>query len=197
MTQAQVFQKAAEEHQEFLRSIGQLTLAWSTLETVLYKLLKRYAGVTDGVGRALFSGTRASAALKVIDAIADNEAMEMARRSDLTEIFGQVKAINTMRDFVVHHVDGSEQEFEAENPSERVLSDSVRASRFAKVKSVYVGSATLEAMRVDCLECCWRLHAHLDRTNTPFKPGPGTNGIRNPWRFKPPQPKVAKPRRPR
>jgi hypothetical protein len=186
----ELFKQAHEENQAFLVAIGQLTLAWSDLETVLYKTLKRYAGVTDDVGRALFSGTRARAAMAFIEAIAENTNMEPARRQDLQEIFVQVAAINQMRDFVVHHVDGSEQEFEEDNPRERVVSDALRVSRKKKAKRVYVGSATLLAMRTDCLECCWRLHAHLDRKNEPFTPGPGTGGKRSPWQFKAPQPAI-------
>lgn len=188
MNREELFAQARTEHEAFVRAIGELTLAWSDLETVLYKLLKHYAGVSEPVGRAIFSGTRAKAAMTFIRAIADNIDMEAPRRADLEEIFAQVTAINTMRDFVVHHVDGSEQESEDNNPAERVLTDELRASRKRNAKRLYVGSATLLAMRGDCLECCWRLHAHWAPATTPFQPGPGTNGVRSPWQFTPPQP---------
>ena len=187
MDRDELFRRAREEHDAFVSAIGQLTLAWSDLETVLYKLLKHYAGVTEAVGRAIFSGTRASGMVKFIRAIADNTEMDQARRADLEEIFGQAIALNSMRDFVVH-LDGSEQEFEEDNPRERVLTDSLRVSRTRNAKRVYVGSAMLLGMRDDCLECCWRLHAHLAPKSAPFQPGPGANGIRSPWKFKPPQP---------
>ena len=184
-----MFEQARKEHKAFATAIGELTLAWSDLETVLYKLLKHYAGVNDAVGRALFSGTRARTAMNFIKAIADNTSMEPTRRADLDEIFEQVVAINSMRDFVVHHVNGSEQEFEDDNPQERVVTDSLRVSRLQKAKHLYLGSSTLIAMRNDCLECCWRLHAHWSPSNSPFQPGPGTNGVRSPWQFTPPQQK--------
>ncbi len=60
MNRSEAFKSADEEHEAFLRAIGELTLAWSDLEVVLYKLLKHYSGVNDAVGRAIFSGTRAS-----------------------------------------------------------------------------------------------------------------------------------------
>ena len=187
MDREQRFSQARAEHEAFLRALGELTLAWSDLETVLYKLLKYYAGVSEPVGRAIFSGTRAKAAMTFMRAIADNTEMEAPRRADLEAIFAQVTAINTMRDFVVHHVDGSEQAFEDDNPAERVLTDELRASRKKNAKRLYLGSATLLAMRGDCQECCWRLHAHWAPENNPFQPGPGTNGVRSPWQFKPPQ----------
>ena len=188
MRKDESFKQAEEEHQAFVRAIGELTLAWSDLETVLYKLLKHYAGVSDAVGRAVFSGTRASGMISFIRAISDNTELDSARRIDLEEIFAQVGAINSMRDFLVHHVSGSEQEFEPENPSERVLTDALRVSRFKKARRIYVGSRTLFAMQIDCLECCWRLHAHWDSSNVPFRPGPGNNGVRSAWKFSTPQP---------
>lgn len=183
-----VFQLAREEHEAFVAALGELTLAWSDLETVLYKLLRHYAGVSDNVGRALFSGTRARAAMAFITAIADNTNMEPARRSDLEEIFAQVSAINQTRDFLFHHVDGSEQQFEDGDPRKRLLTDALRVSRKRNAKVVYVGSDTLAAMCADCIECCWRLHPHWDTQNTPFRPGHGGTDQRLPWQFTPPQP---------
>lgn len=182
------FSRAREEHNAFLRELGQLTLAWADVETVLFKLLKHYAGVTDEVGRAVFSGTRARAAIGFIRSIADNTTMEPARKADLEEIFSQVLAINSMRDFVVHNIDGSSQEFEDDDPDRRYVTDQRRASRKAKAKTFLVGSSTLGAMREDCIESCWRLHAHWEPRNSPFKPGPGTGGKRSSWKFSPPSP---------
>ena len=184
----EMYRKALEERDAFVVELGHLTLAWSDLETVLFHLLKYYAGVSDAVGRALFSGTRARNAIAFIRAIADNTAMDSARRGDLEDIFAQIGAINSMRDFIVHNVDGSRQEFEPSDPQQRYVSDEIRSSRKSKVKTVLIGSASLIAMRNDCIEACWRLHAHWDPKNLPFTPGPGIGGKRSPWQFVPPQP---------
>lgn len=187
MNSSDVFELAGKEHEAFLRAIGELTLAWSDLEVVLYKLLKHYADVNDAMGRAIFSGTRASAMIKFLKAIADNTNMEEIRKSDLDDIFSHIQSINSMRDFVVHHVNGGMQEFQLENPDVRLLTDSRRVSRKKNAKFYSVGSATIAAMRDDIIECCWRLHSHWDQTNEPFKPGAGARGFRNAWKFKPPQ----------
>lgn len=186
MPTEQTFRIAQEEHRKFVSALGELTLAWSDLEIVLFKLLKHYAGVSDDVGRALFSGTRARAAIAFIDAIADNTNMDSARRDDLRQIFAQIATLNQMRDFVIHNVDGSEQRFKDDNPSERLLSDVTRVSRKKNAKVVYIGSAILADMRADCIECCWRLHPHWDPQNNPFKPGSATGGRPAAWRFKAP-----------
>lgn len=181
------FALARAEHQAFLVELGELTLAWSDIETVLFKLLKHYSGVTWNVAQALFSGTRARNAINFIRAIAENTDMEAPRVLDLEEVFTQVLAINSLRDFVVHNVDGSKQEFEDWDTGNRYVSDALRSSRKSKSKTYLVGSATLAAMRNDCVECCWRLHPHWDPKNFPFQPGSG-RGKREAWKFKPPAP---------
>lgn len=181
------FAAARAEHQAFLAELGELTLAWSDIETVLFKLLKHYSGVTWPVAQAIFSGTRARNAINFIRAIAENTEMESSRVQDLEDVFVQVLAINSLRDFVVHNVDGSGQEFEGWDPTKRYVSNALRSSRKSKAKSYLVGSATLVAMRDDCVECCWRLHPHWDPKNSPFKPGSG-RGKRQAWKFKPPAP---------
>ncbi len=115
--------------------------------------------------------------INFLKAIADNTNMEESRKSDLYDIFSHISAINSMRDFIVHHVDGSRQEFELENPRERVLTDSRRVSRTKNTKRIDVGSRSLIAMRDDIFECCWRLHSHWDHANEPFKPGAGARGF--------------------
>lgn len=179
------FEIAEAEHQAFLAKLGELTLAWSDVETVLYKVLKYYSGVSWPVAQAIFSGTRARQAINFVRAIADNEKIEPTRSKDLEEIFAQILAINTLRDFIVHNVNGSEQEFEDCDPTKRHVSDTLRVSRKSKAKSYLIGSETLAAMCADCIECCWRLHPHWDPLNTPFNPGSG-RGERRPWSFTPP-----------
>lgn len=187
MSSKDKFALATVEHQAFLVELGELTLAWSDVETVLFKLLKHYSGVSWPVAQALFSGTRARNAINFIRSIAENTGMEPSRIQDLEEIFSQLGAINSLRDFVVHNVNGSEQEFEDWDPSKRYVSDVLRSSRKSKSKTYLVGSATLAAMCHDCVECCWRLHPHWDPQNSPFQPGSGRER-REPWQFKPPAP---------
>lgn len=181
------FVLARAEHDAFLKQLGELTLAWSDVETVLFKLLKHYSGVSWPVAQALFSGTRARSAINFIRAIAENTKMDRNRIADLEDIFTQVLAINSLRDFVVHNVDDSEQEFDDSDPSKRYVSDALRTSRRSKAKTYLVGSSTLIAMCEDCIESCWRLHRHWDTQNEPFEAGSGRSA-RQAWKFKPPAP---------
>lgn len=190
MSQAETFAAADQEHIAFVRELGNLTLAWSDVEAILFKLLKHYADVTWPVARALFSGTRARTAINFIRAIAENTAMDDPRKADLEETFTHILNINTFRDFVVHHTEGSMFEFEDADPTKRYITDKLRVSRESKTRTYLVGSRTLAEMRDDCEECCWRLHPHLAARDAVFQAGSGRGERRN-WRFKPPQPSSA------
>ena len=87
------------------------------------------------MAQALFSGTRARGAINFIRAIAETTEMESDRKRDLDETFTQILAINSLRDFVVHNVCGSEQEFEEEDPSRRYVSNAMRSSMKSKTKT--------------------------------------------------------------
>lgn len=175
-----------EEHGAFQTSIGALTLHWADLERVLRRTLRHYAGVSPEVGRALFSGTRARAAMAQVNSIAHNVGMDADRSSDLKEIFEVVSSINTMRDFIVHHVDGSLIESDDNDPRLRKLSDVDSKSRIGMGQTVWIGSALVYDMCHDITECCWRLQAHWE--SGPFRQGVGPSGAPSPWRYKSPQP---------
>lgn len=177
-----------EEHGAFQTSIGALTLHWADLERVLRRTLRHYADVSPEVGRALFSGTRARAAMAQVNSIAHNVGMDADRVADLKEIFEAITSINTMRDFIVHHVDGSMIESNDTDPRKRKLSDEHSASRVGRGKTYWVSSAVVLDMCADIIECCWRLQAHWEPTNSPFQRGVGPTGVPQPWRYRPPQP---------
>lgn len=177
-----------EEHGKFQSAIGSLTLDWADLERVLRRTLRYYAGVSPGVGRALFSGTRAKGVIDFINSIAHNTNMPEDRLSDLKDIFQAIGPINTMRDFIVHHVDGSTIESNSDDPRVRKVSSADASSRIGNGKTLWIGSALIQDMCADITECCWRLQAHWEPTNTPFQRGVGPTGLPQPWRFKTPQP---------
>lgn len=185
---ADEIQIVQEEHGKFQSAIGSLTLHWADLERVLRRTLRHYAGVSPEVGRALFSGTRAKGAIDFINSIAHNTNMPADRLNDLTDIFQTIGPINLMRDFIVHYVDGSMIESNSDDPRVRKVSNSDVSSRIGKGKTLWIGSALIQDMCADIAECCWRLQAHWEPTNTPFQRGVGPTGLPQPWRFQTPQP---------
>ncbi|QIL73279.1 hypothetical protein G7048_24780 [Diaphorobacter sp. HDW4B] len=186
-----VYKVIKDEHEEFQRALGKLTLGWADMEKVIRITLRHYAGVTPEVARALFSGTRAKTAMDMIESIAHNTDMEKARIDDLREVFPVISSINTMRDFLVHYVDGSLIESDDNDPRLRKLSNRGASSRVGKGKTYWISSALIYDMCHDLTECCWRLLAHREATNNTFQRGYGASGAPAPWRYKHPQPAPA------
>lgn len=184
LTREELFRLADEEHMQFQRAIGGLTLAWSDTESALYAVLLHYSKVSQEVGRAIFSGARADAMIKFIRAIAHNTNMEKARLDDLDDVFGRINTIGSMRNFIVHHVSGSLQEFDDDDPTARVIEER-RTSRAGNEQRVMIGSENIDAMSADLAACCWRLVAHPDIYNEPFRPHHGPNGKPHTWLYKP------------
>src|SRR5688500_3306553 len=91
----------------FELALGRFIIAFADAEAELHRVLIHYSQVSDAVARALFSGTRAKGMIDFIRSIAHNSEMPAERREDLEHVFGQLAAINTMRDHLVHHASDS------------------------------------------------------------------------------------------
>lgn len=194
-TREEIRAAATEEQERFLFAIGRFTLAWADMESALYSVLRYYAKVTDDIGRAIFSGSRAKTMMEFVEAIAHNTNLEKPRRDDLEDVFGQLKSIGTMRDRLTHHVDGSEQRFEEHDPGRRYLTNARRVMRKGREFEVLIGSQDIETMRQDVFACCWRLLAHKNDLFVPeYIAGNTFTSVPQPWLYKPPQPVVKKSR---
>ena len=174
------------EQLKFESALGRFTLTWSDTEAMIYRVLVRYAGVTDAVARAIFSGTRAKVMTDYIKAIAHNTEMHEDRLADLEFVFAQVTAINSLRDHVTHF--GSAELLIWREPSSRVLTNRERVSRIGKAVAKEVGSKTLDDMTFDLQGINNHLNVHWVSKADPFKPWQEHPGEATVWRFKPPQP---------
>ncbi len=178
--------KVAEEHEKFQTALGRLTLMWSDAESALYAVLRYYSGTSTEVARALFSGSRARTMMMYVESIAHNTRLAPDRTADLKEVFAQMKAINTMRDWLVHHVDGSVIEIPDNDPSVRSLTNTHRTSRIGKGFRVRVSAVLLHQMCNDLQAICWHLLAHRD--TSPFVPWKNSAGKTYAWEYVPPPP---------
>ncbi|MBX3624112.1 MAG: hypothetical protein KF892_03785 [Rhizobacter sp.] len=170
----------------FNHALGRFTLMWADAEAYLKQVLIAYAGVTEDVGRALFSGTRASTAIDQISAIAHNTEMAADRWKSLEATLSHMRAINSMRDKITHH--GSALTLNFTDGLSRIITDKERSSRKGKGFTLEVGHQMLDDMTHDTHRICAHLSHHAQHPTGPFtKPQEGT-GQRGPWRFKPPQP---------
>lgn len=166
--------------------LGRMMIAWADAESELYRVLVAYSGVSTAVGRALFSGTRASAMMDLLKNIAVNTAMEGDRKSDLLSTFEQLKSINTMRDHLAHHTTDS---YSYTHEWKRVVAN-MRSKQIGVNKGYEIDAAVLEAMTIDLYEIVNRLNMHHGPRTGPFTPWlmqPDT-GVQAPWLYKPPSP---------
>lgn len=171
----------------FNQSFGRFLLMWSDAEAYLRQALIAYAGVTQDVGRALFSGTRAQTAMDYVLAIAHNTEMAEDRRKSLEGIFSHMKAINTLRDRLTHH--GSALTLElTDGLDTRRISDGERSSRKGKGFSFEVNPSVLDDMTWDLQRICAQLAHHAKFSVGKFTTPVEGTAQKGPWRFKPPQP---------
>jgi hypothetical protein len=180
-----------EEERKFESALGRFTLTWADAEAQLYRVLVRYAGVTDAVGRAIFSGTRAGAMMDYVRSIAHNTKLDAQRVDDLEFVFGQLKTINTMRDHVTHF--GSAELLIWREPDKRVVSNVERVSRIGKHFTKEVGSQTLDDMTFDLQGIINHLGRHWTSTTDAFFVWEENKGEGTTWRFRPEQPIVDRP----
>ena len=177
---------AHSEDEHFERALGRFVIAFADTETELYRVLVKYSQITDPVARALFSGTRARAMIDFIRSITHNTGMSTDRRDDLEFVFIQLAAINTMRDYLVHH---TTQNYTFDNPKKRVVANT-RASRYGNAKGYEVGADTINAMTWDLYGISNHLNMHWGPRNGTFRPWRENpeDQILTVWAYKPPNP---------
>jgi len=66
------FHQLRDEEERFESALGRFVMTYADAEAELYQVLLRYAEVSDPVGRAIFSGMRASGMIDTLTSIASN-----------------------------------------------------------------------------------------------------------------------------
>ena len=179
----------------FALAVGRLSLAWTDAETDTYRVLVRYAGVSDAVGRALFHGTRSRQIVSMIEAILRNTNASKVRHENISRVFAQLELINRMRDRIVHHAGDQVAYFALDGT--RVLTNDARASH-ADTRFVYeVPTTLIDNMTDDLHLICNHLNMHWSQQGEDFKPWSEEPADASAWRYKPPaQEKVSRKKRP-
>lgn len=175
-----------DENDHFHLAFGRFIIACSDAERELYRALIQYSKVSDGVARAIFSGTRARVMIQFINAINDNEGIEKARADDLEYVFAQLTAISTMRDHLAHHLSDVSYSFSTYPPF-RIASNHERVSRLSKELNCEVSVQTLNDMTWDLYGIANHLNMHWGRRTGQFLPW-RENDQPTTWLYKSPQP---------
>jgi hypothetical protein len=175
------------EQHEYHAAIGRLMLKWAQIERVLYMVLLHYGKLSDPVGRAVLSGTRATTMIDFLKAIAHNKRLSTARVNDLECVFSQIGAINTMRDRIAHFGSwGFQGVFDGVSHTfDQWISNEERSSRGpASSFMIRVNRESIDFMIADLDTISQHLHRHLRKKFLPHRPLTDAST----WLYKSPQP---------
>lgn len=172
-------EQLAKERGELERAAGKFLLAWAPVELEMNRVLVHYAGVTDAVGRAIFAGTRADAAMRFIKAIAHNTDLARDRNEDLVFVFLQAALLNTARNFILHQQVLGETSDDSTHGLH--FGDYDRVSRYGNDIMLTITVKDLEDMTVDAAAIRSHLSKHL--APDPFAPW-DKSGKRTTWLYK-------------
>lgn len=156
--------------QQFEIALGRFTIAFADAEQVLFTVLVGYAKVSEKVGRAIFSGTRAKTMIEFLRAIAHNTEMAQKRFTDLDDVLAQLQKINTARDAILHHVTDYYLRYEDDMRKRLVINE--RASRIGKRSGHVVDAESLDAITRDLQLIQLRLMDHWKRKRFADEPSP-------------------------
>jgi hypothetical protein len=185
-----VWAKFKAVNAEFCEAFGTFIMRWTNTETRLYGVLLRYSGVEDGVGRAIFSGTRAPTIMDYIRGIAANtERISAVRLTELEFAFAQMATIRTTRDYLVHYAEPRAIMGE-DGVMRHAFTNSSRVSRLAKTwhKDIIVND--VQAMISDLEMLAAIFIGHLIPDDMPFSPLKLPSGEPPTWLYKPEQPQT-------
>jgi hypothetical protein len=87
----------------YFEALGRLVNEFAAVESALLFALKTYAKVSWPVARAIFSGARVETAMDFVKRICDACDPGEERRKELDDVFKQLRAINEMRNSLLHY----------------------------------------------------------------------------------------------
>ena len=178
-----VVDRFGDEADRFEKALGTLMLAWADAEQELYRVLVHYAGVSDAVGRAIFSGTRARTMMDYVNNIAHNVELAEDRKENLAALFSHLTTINSMRDKVVHHSSGNSIGYN--DPETRALSNYRRVNRYDTHFVYGIGSKHLVQMTQDLYLIGHHLQMHWSSPADKFHAWTEEPADGSAWLYKP------------
>jgi len=91
-----------EEVRAYWQSLGRFVSKFAMVEANMQLALWHYANVSPNIGRAVFSGVRADAAMGLINRIAEVEKWGKAKKGELKKLFDHLGEINKLRNDIIH-----------------------------------------------------------------------------------------------
>ena len=164
----------------FYVSLGRFLHQYSVLEHMMLIVLMNISGVSQEVGKSLYSGTRIGIAKDFINRILDATNRQTLKEK-LKPYFDQIGLLTSMRDDILHY--GAVYDFDRNI----LLVSNERVAHIAdRLRTYEVGPKMLDDMAHDANRAVSGLMVEvLPAANTPefF-----LSSIASPWRYKPPPP---------
>jgi hypothetical protein len=182
-----------DEDPKYWEALGRFIESFALVEDELSRLLAFYAKVTPSIARAVFSGARSDASMDFIRRVIAVDDPGSEKTEDLEDVFIQLKAISTVRNFLVHYRSiGS--------GNDRIITDLSRSLTADRARQHRVSTEILTAMIIDLYQIANRLNFHRKSEKRPWAARSSHTRyvLGAAWRYKPPQDhqtKVSKPKR--
>lgn len=162
-------------------ALGRFIHHYARLEHYAQIALRRFAGLSNSHGKALFPGMRTREAVAAMRRLSVE--LEQPLPPEVVEAFEKAEMITTQRDRILHHginvyADGA------------VVSDAARMVR-AKVRTDRISVSDIDDLNWDTV-IVWARLLRFSETLPPAQPNPYQTDWdaagQRPWRYKPPQP---------
>ena len=132
-----------ERERAYHQALGRFAATYARIESILQSALQHYAGTSQAISRALFSGVRARLAGQHIRRICEITGVSQAALDDLSDYLNHLNEITTVRDAIFHHGAQSVGEGNA------FVSDVLRVHDPKRARKFPISPAILESMRDD------------------------------------------------
>lgn len=134
--------EASEEGQKRLAALGRFILRFANTESILFTTLCVVCHVHPKIGQAIFSGTRADAAIQYIKRVFQVVNMPGNLKASYEDLFEHFTQINSARNLILHYgISSVGDEF--------VATDKLKALTEDRVRSMPVSAEILDQMSAD------------------------------------------------
>jgi hypothetical protein len=151
-----------EKEAEYWRALGAFVEAFASFESALYRLLVVTARTDESIATAVFSGENGEQTVKLIKRIWRVYPPPRPIQDELTEVFSRFKAINEVRNTILHYgsaITAAHEFFTSKSPRALIPSDAANHR---------VSPDVLLNMRLDILKCASHLISVVRHPDAPL-----------------------------
>lgn len=192
MTKTEKAEKGRGRVLDYRQALGHFVENFAKVEAALQMTLWHYAKTPPDIARAVFSGTRADGAMSFIRRVLSVSPIEPEKKAEVEGLFIQLKAINDVRNSILHYGTYAVEE------ETGVTTNALVALTRAHERAFPISTGIIKAMTDDLSTILVRLRmGHMGLPPLPIEEHPKlAKRLAVPWQYKPPSspdPKSQKP----